>query len=155
MVAENREFIDRAWWATLFPCLMLFLTVLALNLIGDRSRPPLRHPGGGDLSEGRTQASGRPESGLLLEVEDLRTYFRTPRGKVKAVDGVSFTLDRGKALGIVGESGLRQDRAVPLDHGTARRQERRAHRVDPLRRSGDDPSHSPSRCATSGDKRCR
>ena len=57
------------------------------------------------MSEGRTQASGRPESGLLLEVEDLRTYFRTPRGKVKAVDGVSFTLDRGKALGIVGESG--------------------------------------------------
>ncbi len=36
MVSENREFISRAWWATLFPCLMLFLTVLALNLIGDR-----------------------------------------------------------------------------------------------------------------------
>ena len=36
MVAENREFIDTAWWATLFPCLMLFLTVLAFNLIGDR-----------------------------------------------------------------------------------------------------------------------
>jgi peptide/nickel transport system ATP-binding protein len=57
------------------------------------------------LSEGRTQASSRPESGLLLEVEDLRTSFRTPRGRVKAVDGVSFTLDRGKALGVVGESG--------------------------------------------------
>jgi peptide/nickel transport system permease protein len=36
MVAENREFIDEAWWATLFPCMMLFLTVLAFNLIGDR-----------------------------------------------------------------------------------------------------------------------
>ena len=36
MVAENREFIEKAWWATLFPCLMLFLTVLAFNLIGDR-----------------------------------------------------------------------------------------------------------------------
>ena len=36
MVAENREFVDVAWWATLFPCLMLFLTVLAFNLIGDR-----------------------------------------------------------------------------------------------------------------------
>ena len=36
MVAENREYIDSAWWATLFPCLMLFLTVLAFNLIGDR-----------------------------------------------------------------------------------------------------------------------
>ena len=36
MVSENREFIDPAWWATLFPCVMLFLTVLAFNLIGDR-----------------------------------------------------------------------------------------------------------------------
>ena len=36
MVAENRERIDTAWWATLFPCLMLFLTVLSFNLIGDR-----------------------------------------------------------------------------------------------------------------------
>jgi peptide/nickel transport system permease protein len=35
MVAENREFVQDAWWATLFPCLMLFLTVLAFNLIGD------------------------------------------------------------------------------------------------------------------------
>lgn len=36
MVTENRERIDTAWWATLFPCLMLFLTVLSFNLIGDR-----------------------------------------------------------------------------------------------------------------------
>ena len=41
----------------------------------------------------------------LLEVTDLRTYFRTPRGIVHAVDGVSFTLERGKTLGVVGESG--------------------------------------------------
>lgn len=41
----------------------------------------------------------------LLEVNDLRTSFFTAAGEVKAVNGVSFSLDRHKVLGIVGESG--------------------------------------------------
>ncbi len=41
----------------------------------------------------------------LLVVEDLRTHFEVEAGTVKAVDGVSFTLDRGRTLGVVGESG--------------------------------------------------
>ena len=41
----------------------------------------------------------------LLEVQDLHTSFFTPVGEVKAVNGVSFNLERGKVLGIVGESG--------------------------------------------------
>jgi oligopeptide/dipeptide ABC transporter ATP-binding protein len=41
----------------------------------------------------------------LLQVEDLRTYFDTAHGLIRAVDGVSFTLDRGQTLAIVGESG--------------------------------------------------
>jgi peptide/nickel transport system ATP-binding protein len=41
----------------------------------------------------------------LLEVNDLRTFFKTREGEVHAVDGVSFSLESGKTLGIVGESG--------------------------------------------------
>ena len=41
----------------------------------------------------------------LLEVRNLQTFFRTERGIVRAVDGLSFTLEQGKTLAVVGESG--------------------------------------------------
>ena len=52
-------------------------------------------------SKAREQAPAGP----VLEVQDLRTWFYTRAGLVKAVDGVSFSLGRGEMLAIVGESG--------------------------------------------------
>ncbi|MDY2777203.1 MAG: ABC transporter ATP-binding protein [Collinsella sp.] len=46
-----------------------------------------------------------PEGQHLLEVDNLKMYFHTEDGVVHAVDGVSYTLDRGETLGVVGESG--------------------------------------------------
>ena len=42
---------------------------------------------------------------IILEVKDLTKHFKTKKGLLHAVDGVSFTLERGKTLGLVGESG--------------------------------------------------
>ncbi|MFV0296317.1 MAG: ABC transporter ATP-binding protein [Hyphomicrobiaceae bacterium] len=50
-------------------------------------------------------AAGQQHQDKLLSVEDLRTYFFTRQGLVKAVDGVSFSLKPGETLAIVGESG--------------------------------------------------
>lgn len=42
---------------------------------------------------------------ILLEIKDLKTYFRTSQGEIRAVDGINLTLSRGETLGIIGESG--------------------------------------------------
>ncbi len=54
---------------------------------------------------GSERFADAPLDGPLLEVDEVKTQFKTPRGLVHAVDGVSFALERGKTIGIVGESG--------------------------------------------------
>jgi len=63
-----------------------------------------------------------PATSSMLDVRDLRIHFPTDDGLVKAVDGVTFTLDRGRTLGIVGESGSGKSVTslgiMGLHHGT-------------------------------------
>ena len=66
----------------------------------------------------RSEPRGIPGAPLLLDVRDIKTHFRTSRGLVRAVDGVSLTLERGKALG-GGRDRVGKDHPVPIDHGPA------------------------------------
>jgi len=68
-----------------------------------------------------------PSSPPLLEVDDLRTYFRTEDGLARAVDGVSFRVDHGRTLAVVGESGCGKTvtalsvlRLIPIPPGEIR-----------------------------------
>ena len=56
----------------------------------------------------------------ILRVNNLKTYFKTTHGTVKAVDGVSFSLNRGETLGIVGESGVGKSVTAHTVMGLAR-----------------------------------
>jgi peptide/nickel transport system ATP-binding protein len=58
-----------------------------------------------EIRVGRTPARRESVGEPLLVVDDLRTQFAVAAGAVRAVDGVSFSLDRGKTMGVVGESG--------------------------------------------------
>jgi peptide/nickel transport system ATP-binding protein len=49
---------------------------------------------------------------MLLSVRDLRIHYKTPRGPVRAVDGISFDVPQGKVVGVVGESGCGKTTAV-------------------------------------------
>src|SRR5436309_15409904 len=68
-------------------------------------RRPRANDDAGKRAAPEVKETSGPRTSAMLEVDDLRIHFPTDDGLVKAVDGVSYTLDRGKTLGIVGESG--------------------------------------------------
>jgi peptide/nickel transport system ATP-binding protein len=56
--------------------------------------------------------NGNESSRTVLEVKDLKIYYETPKGDVKAVDGIDFSLYEGEILGLVGESGCGKSTAA-------------------------------------------
>ncbi|TDC55599.1 dipeptide/oligopeptide/nickel ABC transporter permease/ATP-binding protein [Actinomadura sp. KC345] len=114
MINDGRSTLDTATHIVLVPSAVMFLTVLAFNLVGDRLQELTGYRESGlEPPRGRRRAAPpstapatrRDGPAPLLDVAGLHTAFPTPRGTLRAVDGVSFTLERGRTLAIVGESG--------------------------------------------------
>ena len=109
MIYEGQRYLRLAPWLSIFPGLSMLLLVLALNLLGDglnlALNPGLRRRGAAPRRLRRVAAAAAREENVLLAVENLRLVYHDRRRELHAVDGVSFTLARGEALGIVGESG--------------------------------------------------
>ena len=93
--AQNGQVIANYWWRWVFPSVVLGLCTISINCIGDGLRDAIDPEVEREVSRAMS----------LLEVKNLHTYFTTKKGIVKAVNDVTYSLDAGKTLGIVGESG--------------------------------------------------
>ncbi len=93
------------------------------------------------------QATRTPMT-ALLEVRDLRTRFATEDGEFTAVDGVSFRLDAGRTLGLVGESGCGKSVTSLSIMGLVPQPPGRVRGRDPVRRRGPAPACPHPRCAS-------
>ncbi|MFI0962018.1 dipeptide/oligopeptide/nickel ABC transporter permease/ATP-binding protein [Streptomyces sp. NPDC021080] len=136
VIADGKNMVlTGGWWATVFPGLLMLLTVLSLNVLSEGvsdawaapaarevSVPPAENrleapePGGGTVVElpGLAEAAARlrararpPVTGgqPVLAVERLAIGFDHRHGGVDIVDGISFEVYPGEVLGLVGESG--------------------------------------------------
>ena len=74
---------------------------------------------------------------VALEVKDLTTRFRTDDGVVKAVSGVSFSVDEGQTLGVVGESGSGKSVTFLTVMGLVDPKQSEVVRLGPAARRGD------------------
>ena len=91
MLSDSRAYIESSPWMVTLPGLCILSVVLGFNLLGDGLR---------DILDPRLKKDRH-----LLRVKNLNIKFKTTKGIVTAVKDVSFSLDRGETLGVVGESG--------------------------------------------------
>jgi len=106
LIAEGAGDISAHGHVALVPATMMFLTILAFNLTGDGLRALYSPREVATQRRLRTVGARQPgPKGTALHVADLHTTLHTTNGDVLAVDGVSFDVASGEALGVVGESG--------------------------------------------------
>jgi peptide/nickel transport system permease protein len=119
MLGEGRNLIHVAPHVATIPGLVILLLAVGINLVGDGLRDvldPKLKSGGLARTHARTQAAPRAErmtglappgaeARLPLAVRGLQTRFTVGRQVYRAVNGVSFTVRPGEAVGLVGESG--------------------------------------------------
>ena len=108
MIRGARGYMSYSAMGLIWPCIALTASVLIFNYVCDGLRDvfdPQTRPG--ETAPEALKGTAPPpfRSGALIQVDDLSTHIRTERGLVRAVDGVSFSLDPGETLAIVGESG--------------------------------------------------
>jgi peptide/nickel transport system permease protein len=111
MLGSGRELLTTAPRVAILPGLVILLLVVAINLVGDGLRD-LLDPRLSDKATGKLNApppavaeGPEPRKPALLRVDGLSTWFQARSDSYRAVDRLSFTLDRGERLAFVGESG--------------------------------------------------
>ena len=121
MVNAARNWIIIAPWVAAFPALAISSLVVGLNLFAD------------GLREISLRKIDPPP---LLRLEDLSITYATRAGDVPAVRGVSLTIERGEAYGLVGESGCGKTSVAMAIMAYLGRNRPSRRRADPLRRGG-------------------